>query len=629
MAEAVEWQADGTPFSPRFDDIYRSETGGLEQARHVFLQGCDMPAAWAGLAQWRVLETGFGLGLNFLATWQVWLADPKRPRMLHFASIEAWPATADDLLRSAAPYPELIPLAEQLAAQWHGLLPGFHRLAFEGGQVLLTLCVGDVKPMLRELRFDADAVFLDGFTPERNPAMWDIHTLKSVARLCQRGTKLATWTATGEVKQALRQCGFIIKRAEGLPPKRHRLVGVFEPAWEPKKRGPVSPPVRPGRCLVIGSGLAGAAVAASLARRGWLVDVLDAADEPAGGASGLPAGLLSPQVSPDDNLLSRLSRSGIRMSLQQAGALLEPGQDWQATGVLEHRVDGSVGLPATWQKEGLDWSRMATPGELASAGLPPTAVALWHSRAGWIKPARLVQAWLSHPGITWHGGVNVVNVRQQGDAVQAIDGQGKRLAEADLAVIAAGPASATLAGQAGDSILQAIRGQVSWGLRTPQTQDMPAFPVNGSGSLSPALPTQHGLAWLAGASFERDNTETVTRESDHLGNLERMRALLPRTAAQLEPAFESGQVVAWTGVRCASPDRLPLVGPLGHASQPGVWLSTAMGSRGLSFAALCGELLVARLHHEPMPVEHRLWLALAAARRAGEHRRGQTSLLSD
>jgi tRNA 5-methylaminomethyl-2-thiouridine biosynthesis bifunctional protein len=629
MAEPVEWQPDGTPFSRRFEDIYRSETGGLEQARHVFLQGCDLPAAWAGLPQWRVLETGFGLGLNFLATWQAWLADPKRPRMLHFASIEAWPATADDLLRSAAPYPELMPLAEQLASQWHGLLPGFHRLAFESGQVLLTLCIGDVKPMLRELRFDADAVFLDGFTPERNPAMWDIHTVKSVARLCQRGTKLATWTSTGEVKQALRQCGFIIKRAEGLPPKRHRLVGVFEPAWEPKKRGPASPLVRAGRCLVIGSGLAGAAVAASLARRGWLVDVLDAADEPASGASGLPAGLLSPQASPDDNLLSRLSRSGIRVSLQQAGALLEAGQDWQATGVLEHRVDGSAGLPAVWPPEGLDWSRKATSGELAAAGLTPDAPALWHSRAGWIKPARLVQAWLSQPGITWHGGMNVVSVRQQGDVVRAIDAQGRHLAEADLAVIAAGPASETLAGLAGDSILQAIRGQVSWGLRTPQAKDMPAFPVNGSGSLIPALPTQYGLVWLAGASFERDNTETTPRESDHLGNLERMRALLPRTAAQLEPAFKGGHVMAWTGVRCASPDRLPLVGPLGVASQPGVWVCTAMGSRGLSFAALCGELLAARLHHEPMPLEHRLWLALTAARWAGERTRGQPSVLSD
>ncbi|MBC7435037.1 MAG: FAD-dependent 5-carboxymethylaminomethyl-2-thiouridine(34) oxidoreductase MnmC [Bdellovibrionales bacterium] len=614
MAEAVEWQADGTPFSPRFGDIYRSEAGGLEQARHVFLQGCEMPAAWCGLPQWCILETGFGLGLNFLATWQAWLADPQRPRMLHVASIEAWPATAQDLLRSAAPYPELMPLAEQLARQWHGLLPGFHRLVFEGGQLLLTLCVGDVKPMLRELRFDVDAVFLDGFAPQHNPAMWDIHTLKSVARLCRRGTRLATWTSAGEVKQALRECGFVVKRAEGLPPKRHRLVGVFDPAWALKKREPVVPAARAGRCIVVGGGLAGAAVAGSLARRGWSVEVLDAADQPACGASGLPAGLLAPQVSPDDNLLSRLSRCGIRMSLQQADALLTPGVDWQANGVLEHRIDGTAGLPALWPDAGRDWTRAATPEELAEAGLPAEAVALWHTRAGWIKPAYLVRAWLAQPGVSWRGGVQVSGLKQEGALVKAVDAAGRQLAEADLVVIAAGPASAAVAAHAGELPLQAIRGQVSWAVLARPEQAMPAFPVNGHGSLIPAVPSLQGQLWLAGASFERGSTDTRSRASDHLDNLQRLRALLPKTAAQLTPAFDAGGVQAWAGVRCASPDRLPLVGQASPVATPGVWVCTAMGSRGLSFAALCGELLAARLHHEPLPLERRHAAAIDTTR---------------
>src|SRR5438034_6086061 len=134
MSEAVEWLPDGTPHSPRFGDIYRSSTGGPAQARHVFLHGCGVPAAWAGRTQWRILETGFGLGLNFLAAWRAWKDDPRRPRLLHFVSIEAWPVAAADLLRSAKPHPELESLAQALAAQWFGLLPGIHRLAFEEGQ---------------------------------------------------------------------------------------------------------------------------------------------------------------------------------------------------------------------------------------------------------------------------------------------------------------------------------------------------------------------------------------------------------------------------------------------------------------------------------------------------------------
>ncbi len=253
MPEIVEWQPDGTPRSPRFQDIYRSTTGGLEQARHVFLRGCGLPGAWAGQPQWRILETGFGLGLNFLAAWRAWKDDPQRPRMLHFASVEAWPVAAADLLRSAQPYPELQPLAAQLSEQWFGLLPGVHRLVFEDGRVLLTLYLRDVKEALRERAFHADSVFLDGFDPQSNPAMWDLHTLKAVARHCRRGTRLATWTVAGEVRRELAQCGFVVEKAEGLAPKRHCLQAVFDPAWEPRGSKPVDA-VPPGRCAVVGAG---------------------------------------------------------------------------------------------------------------------------------------------------------------------------------------------------------------------------------------------------------------------------------------------------------------------------------------------------------------------------------------
>ncbi len=116
MNPPMDWLPDGTPYSPRFGDRYHSEQP-LAQAREVFLHGCGLPGAWAGAAQWRILETGFGLGQNFLATWDAWRADPDRPRLLHFVSLEAWPVSSTDLLRAATRYPELLPLAEQLAAQ--------------------------------------------------------------------------------------------------------------------------------------------------------------------------------------------------------------------------------------------------------------------------------------------------------------------------------------------------------------------------------------------------------------------------------------------------------------------------------------------------------------------------------
>jgi tRNA 5-methylaminomethyl-2-thiouridine biosynthesis bifunctional protein len=613
--EPVEWLPDGTPHSPRFDDIYRSSTGGLEQARHVFLRGCGLPDAWAHRAQWRILETGFGLGLNFLAAWRAWKDDARRPRMLHFVSVEAWPVSPADLIRSAAAYPELAPLASALAQQWFGLVPGMHRLVFESGQVLLTLFVGDVKDALRQQAFHADSVFLDGFDPQRNPAMWEVPTLKAVARHCWRGTRLATWTVSGEVRRELAQCGFVVDRVPGLAPKRHCLTGMFAPSWEPKGLAPDTP-VAPGHCAVIGSGLAGASAAASLARRGWRVTVLDAADAPAAGASSLPVGLLAPHFSVDDNLLSRLSRSGVRATLQQALMLLRQGEDWQATGVLEHRVRGvpvcdtspdSQGRDAGAPQAAHEWSRSADLQQKALAFLGPDAVAYWHQRAAWIKPAALVHAWLAQPGVSWRGSARAERLAREDGSWRVFGARGAELAQADLVVVAAGTASADLA--PGRLVLQPVRGQVSWGYQEAK-QRLPPFPVNGNGHFVPHVPFGDSLAWFCGATYGRGDTELTPRRADHQENLTRLGSLLPAVEQQLVEVFSSRAVRAWTGVRCASMDRRPLLGEL----EPGLWVSTAMGSRGMTFAALCAEVLASRIHGEPLPLERRLAAALDASR---------------
>ncbi|WP_295959666.1 tRNA (5-methylaminomethyl-2-thiouridine)(34)-methyltransferase MnmD [Rhodoferax sp.] len=575
MSEAIEWLPDGTPFSPRFGDRYRSEGGGLAQAREVFFHGCGLPAAWAEQPQWRILETGFGLGLNFLVTWAAWRADPQRPQVLHFVSIEAWPASADDLLRSLPTDPILQPLATQLHAQWWGLTPGFHRLVFEGGQVVLTLCVGDAQAMLREMAFEADSVYLDGFSPQRNPDIWNLHTLKAVARRCRRGTRVATWTIARTVRDSLAQCGFDVQKTPGIPPKRDNLQGHYNPTWEPRKPEATAPrsPMPPSHCIVIGAGLAGAAVAASLARRGWQVTVLDAAPAPAAGASGLPGGLLAPLVSKDDNLASRLSRSGVRSTLQQAQLLLTIDQDWQPSGVQEKQAN---------------------------------AEPLWHAHAGWVRPAHLVQAWLDHAHITWQGGAQVDRLQATPEGWQVLDVQDQVLAQAPLVVVAAGMASRAIGGAA--LPLQPIRGQVSIGSRRNET--LPLYPVNGHGSFIPDLPTAQGRTWVMGASYERDSACADVTAADHQANLERLQVLLPEAASVLQNQFEDGTVQAWAGIRCAAPDRLPMVGQIA----PGLWASTAMGSRGLSFAHLCAELLAAQLHGEPWPVEKKAAAALDVRR---------------
>lgn len=595
MAEPVRWSDDGTPHSPRFDDRYRSTTGALAQARHVFLGGCGLPAAWAGAPRWTVLETGFGLGLNFLATWQAWRDDPQRPALLHMVSCEAFPVAREDILRAASAEPQLAPLGEQLAQRWWGLVPGQHRFVFEDGRVVLTLCIGDVRAVLAEQAFAADSVFLDGFDPQANPAMWELGTLKAVTRLCRLGAGLASWTVNGQVRRDLRTCGFVVEKAPGLPPKRECLQARYQPAWT-VRGGFRLPSVTPTQAVVVGAGLAGAAVAAQLALRGWQVQVLDAGDDPAAGASGLPAGLLAPHATPDDNLLSRIVRAGLRLTWQACDALLQTGQDWAPAGVRQRREDARP-LPDLGDF-GSDWQQPD-----AASGT------VWFPHAGWVKPAALVRAWLDTPGIRFTGQARVAALcrSEDGAAWQARDAQGDLLAQAPLLVVCAALGSAALA--PAPLLLHAVRGQVS---RGPCTSDLPLppTPVNGAGHLLPSVPFGEAQDWLCGATYGRADTATDVRAADHAANLDRLRQLTPALAQALGPAFAQGQVQAWTGVRCASADRRPLVGELA----PGLWCSVALGSRGLSFAALAAQLLAARLHGEPLPLPQRLAQALDVAR---------------
>lgn len=587
-------------------------------------------APWSAQPQWRVLISGPDSGFEFLCLWHAWRRDAMRPRRLHVVAIAAQAPAPERLGARIAAAPTdgraLTELQQQLQAQCFGLLPGFHRLVFEQGRVLLTLCLGERQAMLREQSFEADAAFIDVDT-----APWNAHELRALARCCRRGATLGLLNAAVQPPigttpidpapmpappepAALAQAGFVVRGPGSYE---------FNPAWSPRGRPDRPPPQPPADAIVIGAGLAGAAVAASLARRGMRVRVVDAAPAPAAGASGLPAGIFAPHVSPDDGILSRLSRSGVRATLQQARALLHEGRDWSACGVLQRRLDDSAALPAHWPQPGLDWSRPADAAQRALAGLQESDPAIWHILAGWIKPARLVQAWLSQPGITWCGAQEVARLARSGTDWQLLDAQGRILSSAALVVLAAGHRSDELlksATVAGDAVatgalahglrLQPVRGQMSIGMLPDDEAPYPPFPVNGRGSLIPAMPDGANRLWLAGAGFQRDDASADLRDDDHLANRERLRQLLPQAVDR----FDEPGLRGWAGVRCASADRLPLVGPLEPAAHAGLWLCTAMGSRGLSLCVLCAELLAARLYAEPLPLPASLARALGIER---------------
>ena len=213
---ALSWAEGQVPVSDRFDDPYFSLQNGLAETRHVFLAGNDLPARFA--PGFHIAELGFGTGLNMLTVWAEWeragRADP-----LRFTSFEAYPITLQDMARALQAFPELAPWAQRFLDRWQG---GTCDL----GTLHLTVVQGDARETLPSWDGSADAWFLDGFSPAKNPELWDADLMAEVARHTRTGGTIATYTAAGFVRRALQEAGIAVERVAGFGRKRHMTRGV-------------------------------------------------------------------------------------------------------------------------------------------------------------------------------------------------------------------------------------------------------------------------------------------------------------------------------------------------------------------------------------------------------------------
>src|SRR5215472_15550717 len=178
----LAFDAGGVPYAEAYGDVYHSADGGPAQSLAVFLAGNALPGRWRDRSSFTVVETGFGLGLNFLVTCAAFLEDARAPSHLHYVSVEKHPFAKHDLAAALARYAGLSPLAAELVSAWPLPLPGFHRLHLARGRVALTLLFGDAQALLPQLEARADALYLDGFAPEKNPDLWSPAIAKELAR---------------------------------------------------------------------------------------------------------------------------------------------------------------------------------------------------------------------------------------------------------------------------------------------------------------------------------------------------------------------------------------------------------------------------------------------------------------
>ena len=585
----LDWDAEA-PRSVFFSDIYFSGEGAAE-SRHVFAEGNGLPARFAAADRFVIGELGFGTGLNILVASDLWRRTEKRPgARLDFLSFEKYPLAKDDLRRAHAAWPQFAPLSRTLIDALPPPIAGAHRLRLDH-DVTLTLCLGEARTMLSSMEAAVDAWFLDGFAPAKNPDMWTPEIFAEIARLSKPGASASTFTVAGDVRRALQGAGFAIEKRPGFGRKREMLTARLQDAPSSAQRTPWFAnvdlkPLAPGaRAAIIGGGVAGASLAHELGQAG--IDATIFAPEGlADGASGNPAGLVMPRLDLSDGGGARFFRAAYIATLSLIDRL--------------QRESGEVFFnPCGVHLKATDDEARARRRKIMDAALLPENFidaredGLFFPQAGVVDPARFCQALAAGAEIVAATAETIVS-ESGGVRIQSSDGARRAF---DAVFIANGRDALKFVA-ARSLPLSGVMGQVDHFRSAPA----PAFATAFGPYAAPA--PSGGL--VIGATYEKIDACATPRTSARATN---------ENIAALGAALDAAASEPRASVRCQTPDRLPVAGPLPDwnfygaayddlrlgkardyppgAVQPGLFILSGLGSRGLVTAPYAAALMIA------------------------------------
>ncbi|MGI2799423.1 bifunctional tRNA (5-methylaminomethyl-2-thiouridine)(34)-methyltransferase MnmD/FAD-dependent 5-carboxymethylaminomethyl-2-thiouridine(34) oxidoreductase MnmC, partial [Photobacterium damselae] len=609
-----------------FDDVYFSNANGLEETRYVFLQQNGLPDRWNDFSRRRfvVAETGFGTGLNFLALWQQFKAfHAENPdvtvKELHFISFEKFPVTLEDLKKAHLSWPELSDLAQQLHAHYPPAVADCHRIILEDGLITLDLWFGDIQDCMPQVWTGdegiVDAWFLDGFAPSKNLAMWNLDVYKGMRNLARSGCTLATFTAAGFVRRELIEAGFEMKKAKGFGHKREMLTGTIGERTAPSNTKPwyhISARAENDTAqalndiAIIGGGVASAATALSLVRRGQTVTLYCKDEKSAQGASGNKQGAVYPLLNGNHNALSRFFAPAFvfaRQFVEQAAQNSQFDHDW--CGVVQLGFGEKMGEEGNIGKEGEDTSLLVSSDEskerqeegikggeksaemrnkqrikldkMLAGGFPNELIcALDHQQTcevtgvetgfdgvnyplgGWLCPKELTRALIEQAQatglLTLHTQSEVCKLQQESDQrwqLQFSDGQSKQHA----CVVIANGHRFTDFEQTAKIPAYSVRGQVSHIPTNEQLGKLKTV-LCYDGYLTPENPHSH--THCIGASYDRNSVDLAFSEQNQHDNRQRLIDCLPQ--AEWAKSVDVSDNKARVGVRCATRDHLPFMG---------------------------------------------------------------------
>ncbi|MDR6981437.1 tRNA 5-methylaminomethyl-2-thiouridine biosynthesis bifunctional protein [Rheinheimera pacifica] len=610
----IHFNEQGTPVASDFDDVYFSNDGGMAETDYVFLQKNGLPQRWhthSGPA-FHIIETGFGTGANFLLSWlrfrqyRQQFPDAACQR-LYFSSFEKFPLSLADLTQALAVHTELKPQCQQLLDAYPLCIGGCHRLSFDNGSVILDLWFGDVNTLLPQLNAPADAIYLDGFAPSKNPDMWQQQLFTGLARLSGNGSTVSTFTSAGLVKRGLQQAGFTVSKIKGFGRKREMLTAIMATDTTTPL---ATPTLLKDEVTIIGGGIASLCTALALTQRGVAVHLICEDYRVARQASQNRQGAVYPNLHAnltDDSQLHAqafLFARRFYQHWQQQG--LSFAMDWcgllhLASNTLLQQRQQKLMDKALWPAELVQAVNATEASAIAGLELPHSGIYL--PLAGWLSPQQFcLQAlqYLQQQKLFRFSPDCKVRAIKQHHSGWHVDTAAGELYSAVL-VLACGSKLAEFAPTA-QLPLNKIRGQVSY------VQASAMAPLKTvlchKGYITPQWQNLHSV----GATFDRNATKAFISAQDNSENL----ALVQQELQQ--PAwFAKAEVTdATAAFRATVPDHLPLVGPL--AEQQNLYLIGAMGARGIMLSPLLAELLACQVCAEPLPLTQQLCKRLAANR---------------
>lgn len=649
----IHFNAENTPVSAEFDDVYFSNQDGLAESRYVFQEGNQLWQRWQNFSEshFVIAETGFGTGLNFFAVTRLFRQFrsefPQSPlKRLFFISFEKYPIPTEQLKIAHQAYPEFAELAEQLQNYWLEPITGCYRFHFE--ETSLDLWFGDINDNLPQLgdymQNRIDAWFLDGFSPSKNPQMWNENLYNLMFRYCKFQGTFATFTAASAVRKGLESAGFQVEKRKGFGKKRECLTGT-----KPTKNPPhfLSPWYLPqpaqikqrADIAIIGGGIASAFTALSLLQRGAKVTLYCEDELPALNASGNKQGAFYPQLSDDDIRNIRFYIHAFAYGNQQLHwAIREKIRfeyDFCGVALCGYDEKSAVKLAKVSQ---YDWHKSLyqpmTAAELSeTVGLPMSCGGGFIPQGGWLAPQQLVQnllAYLEKSGL-------IVKTKQKITALLPqnqgwiLENSEKQRANHQVVILANGH-KITDFSQTQHLPLYPVRGQVSHIPTSPHLQKLKSV-LCYDGYLTPVdwAKKQHCI----GASHLRDNADRHFSLHEQQENQHKIQQNITALWTQ---EIDTSDNIARVGIRCAVRDRVPVVGNVPDFEQQSVqyqnlynqrrrkeaipvaahfdnlYLIGALGSRGLTTAPLLAETLASLIYGEPLPLSEDILHNLSANR---------------